>query len=625
MHLIDPWRHRLAQWFRAHERADVSPVATPTVPLGSIFRRFWPALRPYRYWLWLLFLLAIVMPAVDSAIIWLFKLLVDDVLVPRTFGPFLWIALGYVGLSLGGGLVSFSDDYLAAWVGEHFSLGLRTAIFRRLHGRSLEFFATRQLGDVLSRLTGDVGAIEGLLLSSVVSALANAFRLLFFTAALFVLQWSLALVALVAAPLFWLISRRFAASIKQAARRQRRASGVLAAVAEDSLSKSMLVQAYNRQEYEVERFQRVGVTNLEAQLAATRLKALFTPLVDLVELAGVLLVIGAGTWQLAQGWLSLGSLLVFLAYLSQLYSPIRRLSRLMTSVHSAAASAERIIEIIDEQPAVNEISQGALPRNPLGTLAFDRVSFRYPSHAGYALAEVTFQLVPGETLAIVGPSGAGKSTIAKLLLRFYDPTAGRVLVDGQDLRALDLRAWRESVAVLLQETLIFDGTVRENIRYGRPDATEDAVVRAAQAADAQNFILGLAQGYDTIVGQNGQRLSGGPRQKLAIARAMVRDAPILILDEPTTGLDGESARHILAPLHRLMVGRTTILITHNLMLARKTSRLLVVDNGRVVECGSHAEVIKHGGIYARLYGEQMDPADRGDHSERGDLARPGAV
>ena len=225
----------------------------------------------------------------------------------------------------------------------------------------------------------------------------------------------------------------------------------------------------------------------------------------------------------------------------------------------------------------------------------------------------------------MGPSGAGKSTIAKLLLCFYDPTAGRVLVDGQDLRALDLRAWRDSVAALLQETVVFDGTVRENIAYGRPDATEGEVVRAAQAADAHHFILTLPRGYDTVVGQKGQRLSGGQRQRLAIARAMVRDAPILILDEPTAGLDGESAQHILAPLHRLMVGRTTIIITHNLMLARNVSRLLVLDGGRVVECGSHTEVIQRGGIYARLYGEQMEPDDPGDPSGSSDLVRPGAA
>jgi ATP-binding cassette, subfamily B, bacterial len=587
--------------FARTERGAGSMGTGGHVPVREIFRRFWPYARPYRRYLWLTLAFVACDPAIETVTIWLYKLLIDDVLVPRDFAPFIPLVLAYFGLTIGGGLISFCDDYLAAWVAERFLLALRTSFFRHLQGLSLDFFEGQRLGDVISRLTGDVAAIEDLMLTAVASVLSYALRILFFGGALFYLRWDLALASLIVSPFFWFTSRRSSARIKRASREKRRRSGAISAVAEESLANAALVQAYNRQEAEVGRFHREGVGALAAQMAAARLKALYTPLIDLIDLAGVLVVIGIGTWELMRGAISLGGLMVFLTYLSRLYGPIRGLGGLMNTVHAAAASGERIIEFLDREPAVRERPDARrLPRGR-GALTIDEVSFRYPGATRDAVHGIAFACEPGQIVALVGPSGAGKSTLVKLLLRFYDPDAGRVLLDGEDLRDVRLDSLRENVAVVLQETLIFDGTVRENIAYGRPGAAEAEIIRAAQAADADRFVRALPDGYDTVVGQKGRRLSGGQRQRIAIARAMIRDAPVLILDEPTTGLDAESGERILAPLRRLMSGRTTLVISHNLLTVREANMILTMEEGRVVERGTHAELLLRGGRYAQLY------------------------
>jgi ATP-binding cassette subfamily B protein len=576
-------------------------AAAPPVPVGEIFRRFWPYARPYRRWLVIGLLLIAAVPAVDTAMIWMFKLVVDEVLVPQTFGPLAWIAVAYLGLTILAGTLSFSDEYVSTWVGERFLLAMRTDFFRHLQRLSLAFFERRRLGDVLSRLTGDVAAIENFVLSGVTDAISYALQILFFAGALFYLRWDLALVALVITPLFWLIARHFSRMIKLASREKRRRSGSISSVAEESLANIALVQAYNRQGTEVERLHEQGVGSFEAEMAATRIKALYSPLVDLAQLLGVLLVLGMGTWELSRGALSLGGLLIFITFLTQLYTPIRSLGKLVNRIYSASAAAERIIEFLDETPSVRAPARPRSLGGPARTVRFEDVAFVYPGKGARALDGVSFAGEQGQTIALVGASGAGKSTVAKLLLRFYDPDGGRILLDGVDIRELRLEEVRSNVSLLLQETLVFDGTVRENIAYGREDATEAEIVAAALAADADDFVRRLPDGYDTNIGQKGRLLSGGQRQRIAIARAMIRDAPILILDEPTTGLDAASSIRIMEPLRRLMSGRATIVISHNLMTVRDATTILVLDRGRVAERGSHAELMLNDGPYSRLY------------------------
>ncbi|MFE5007940.1 ABC transporter ATP-binding protein [Streptomyces sp. NPDC056696] len=610
-------RHVLRRLLSVGEDADAVVAAAPPLPPREVFRRFWPYTRGRRRWLVPLVLFSLIGPLVDAAELWLFKIVVDEVLVPRDLRPFLWIAPTYLGLIVGSGILGFADDMTSTWVSERFLLALRCDVFRHVQGLSLGFFERRRLGDVLSRVTGDVDAVETFLLSGVADALYQVIRLGVFLGLLLYLQWDLTLLALVIVPLFWSAARHFSRLIKEASRERRRRSGSLSAVAEESLSNVALVQAYNRQSWQERRFERENVGKFRAAMASARIRAVYRPLVEIIEVSGALAVMGLGTWKLAQGQLTLGGLLVFLALIGKLYSPIRDLSRLGNSFYAASASAERIIELLDQRPQVVEAASARRTGRARGDVEFDGVSFRYPGTERRALSGVSFRVAPGETLALVGASGAGKSTVAKLQLRFYDPDQGTVRLDGRDLRDLFLSDVRESVAVVLQETLVFHGTVRENIAYGRPEATEAEIVAAARAADAHDFIQLLPAGYDTMVGQSGRMLSGGQRQRLAIARAMIRDAPVLLLDEPTTGLDVQSGRRIMGPLRRLMAGRTTIVISHNLLTVSDATRIVVLDRGRVVESGSHDALLAHGGMYAglRRLHAVTSPAQAGSSSQ----------
>ncbi|MFF3164922.1 ABC transporter ATP-binding protein [Streptomyces sp. NPDC003273] len=583
------------------DTSDALVAAAPPVALREVFRRFWPYTRGGRRWLVPLALFSLAGPVVDAAEIWLFKIVVDDVLVPRDLRPFLWIAPAYLGLILCSGILGFGDNVTSTWVSERFLLSLRSDVFRHVQGLSLGFFERRRLGDVLSRVTGDVDAVETFLLSGVADVLYYVIRLGVFLGLLFYLRWDLTLLALAIVPLFWGAARHFSRLIKAASRERRRRSGSISAIAEESLGNVALVQAYNRQGWEERRFERENLGRFRAAMTSARIRAVYGPVVEIIEVAGGIAVMGLGTWKLAQGQLTLGGLLVFLALIGKLYGPVRGLSHLGTTFYAASASAERIIELLDQRPQVVEAAEPRRIGRARGEVEFDGVRFRYPGAASWALSEVSFEVAPGETLALVGASGAGKSTVAKLQLRFYDPDRGAVRLDGRDLRELSLTDVRDSVAVVLQETLVFHGTVRENIAYGRPEATQADIVAAARAADAHEFIEMLPDGYDTLVGQRGRTLSGGQCQRLAIARAMIRDAPVLVLDEPTTGLDVRSGRRIMDPLRRLMAGRTTVVISHNLLTVQDATRIVVLDHGRVVEQGAHDELLRRDGVYARLH------------------------
>lgn len=586
---------------RAKPDEGTANPGAPALPTRQVFARFWPMTKPYRRRLAICLVFVAIGPAADAAGIYLFKILIDDVLTARNFSLFPAVALAYVVITLVTGALTFVEEYLSTWVGERFVLDLRNDLFAHLHRMSLGFFERRPLGDLISRLVGDVNAIEQLVLSGVMQFIAYAVKLLVFGTLLFVINWKLALLSLVTVPLFGLTSRYFAKRLKVAAREKRRRSGSIAAVAEESLANAALVHSYNRQAAETHRFHTENLGAFTAQMVTTRLRAIFAPVIDLFEVAAVLTVIGFAVWQLAANEITLGGLLVFLGYLSQMYGPIKGFGQLTNAVYAATAGAERVIEILDEVPAVGDPARPRPLNRARGAIRVDSLTFTYPDTREPALTSVGFSVTPGQKVAVVGPSGAGKTTLTKMLLRFYDPDAGSLSLDGIDLRQLALADVRRNVAAVLQETLVFDGTIRDNILWGRPEASEQEIVEAAAAADAHSFIVRLPDGYDTRVGQRGRLLSGGQRQRLAIARAMIRNAPVLLLDEPTTGLDAASTERVLVPMRRLMEGRTTLVISHNLLTVTDADQILYMERGRITAAGTHTRLLTTSPGYAQLY------------------------
>ena len=576
---------------------ELAPRVDPT----AVFARFWPHLKPLRAYLALIGVLVALGPALATATTWLFKVMIDTVVVPGDLSGFPRLALLFLAVAVGWAAVSFADFYLSIWTGERFILGLRAHLFAHLHRQAPDFLQHRSLGDILARLTTDVAEIEQLLLTQVTQALSYGFEVVFFTVALLVLDWRLSLAALIAVPGFLVIAVTFSRGIRSAAREKGRRTGGLTGVAEESLGNAALVRAYHRGHAEEERFAAQNHAGFAAQMAATRLEALFGPLTQLLQVIGVLMVIGLAVWEIDHRHITIGGMLAFVAYLGQLYGPIQALSRLSNSMFAANASAERVIELLELRPSITEIAAPRRLPHARGRIRFDNVGFTYPTTSHPTLDRLDFTVEPGQTLAIVGASGSGKSTIAKLLLRFYDPDSGHVSLDGVDLRTLSAEDLYRNICPVLQETLVFDASIKDNIAWGNPQAGEQDIVDAAVAADAHEFIAGLPLGYQTRVGQRGRLLSGGQRQRIALARALLRQAPVLILDEPSTGLDAHSTQRVLAPPRHLTSTRTTIIITHDLHTITEADRILFLDHGRITGTGTHTDLLATHPQYAALY------------------------
>lgn len=577
---------------------------TPAIPARAAFRRFWPLTGGLRRWLLLVWACTVLAALAETEAILVFGDLTDNALRKGSLAAFWGPAAKWLAVAVVGAVVAYAGNSCAAWVTERFVMRLREHVFDHVQQLPPHFFQRHRQGDLLSRLTSDVEAIETMVVSGLVGAASAAFSALFYAAAAFWLRWDLAAATFVLAPLFWLAARRFSGSIKDVSRDGRVADGAITSVVEESLSNIVLTQAYDRRDAERRRLGEEANAWFRASVRSTRLNEAYQQLVAVIETVCVLAVIGIGAWEISTGRMTLGQLLAFSAFLGYLYPPVRGLAQLGLTVTAATAGAERLIEILDVRPAVADPRHAAVTGRPDGAVEVRDVSFTYPGADTVALRDLSFTVAPGELVIVTGPSGAGKSTVSKLLLRFYDPDAGDVLLDGTPVRDLPLARLREYVTLLPQETLVLHDTVRANIACGRPGASDHAIEEAARAADAHDFVVRLPDGYDTRVDPHSARLSGGQLQRLAIARAILRDSPVLVLDEPTTGLDAMAARRVVKPLRRLMAGRTTIMITHDLNLAPDADRILVVDRGRIVETGRHEELLARGGAYARLHRSQ---------------------
>ncbi len=584
---------------------------------------FLPLLRPFRIqfcWAGLAMVLDALLTALRP---WPLKVVIDCVLSQRaTRVPLVggWLqnasvekmAILYAACSttlliaLSTGLLTYCYTHAMGSIGQRFVYALRCRLFAHMQRLSLRFHDRQRIGDLMTRLTSDIHAIQDVIAAGVIILISNACLLAGMLILMFWIDWRFAFAALSIAPLLFLAVFRYTHRIKLAARTARTSDGLLASVAQETLASIRIVQGLAREPQQDERFQAQGENSLRAYLEGVRYQARVWPMVDLLAAVGLAVVMWYGATRVLAGELTTGDVIVFFAYVTNLYSPMKALAKLSYTLNKAHVGAERISEVLGTRTEVTD-RKGARPCARLkGSVEFRDVSFEYDPGRP-VLSRIRLSIAPGEKIAIVGATGAGKSTLVSLVPRLYDPTEGAICIDGENIRNFTVQSLREQISLVLQESLLFRGTIRDNIAFGRSDASDAEIIAAAVTANAHEFIEKLSNSYETLVAERGTTLSGGQKQRIAIARAILRDAPILILDEPTSGLDAASEQIVLATLERAAAGRTTFIIAHRLTTVRFADRILVLEEGGVVEQGTHAQLLARNGRYASLCRLQFAP------------------
>lgn len=533
------------------------------------------------------------------------KLIIDEVIGERDLSFLGFLIGGLVGMYAIQQLTEIGDTYIRHKLGGQFILDMRVRLYSYLQHLSLSFFEGTSTGELMSRVTNDVNALEHFVTHGATFVVIDFLRLVGAVAILLWLNWKLALLVCIPIPILGVALRMFNTRIRPVYRRMRARLGDINAKLQDNLAGIQTIQAFGQESSELKRFTVESENYYHAVIQGIRYWATFFPVMRFLSLLGTAVVLGAGAVMVIRDALSLGSLVAFISYLNFLYAPIRRLIDIDNIIQEAIAAGERIFELFDERPAIKD-APDAIELPPIeGDVIFEDVHFRYDT-GDDVLMKVNFTIPPGAVVALVGPSGAGKTSLASLLCRFYDPIQGRITIDGYDIKKVNLASLRKQVAVVLQDTFLFNTTVRENLLFGKPHATDDELFEATKAAYAHDFILQLPDGYDTEIGERGVRLSGGQKQRLALARAILADPRILILDEATSSVDAEAEYLIQQALESVLQNRTALVIAHRLSTIQNADKIIALEGGRVVEIGDHRELINRDGLYSQLYKRQLE-------------------